>query len=702
MLPTTTAQRSLLANTISRTCRTRLLPLSFTLLALPVAATEATGEPTPHETIVVTASTLKVETPMAETPTSVSTVSRKDLEVHQVQKLDEALRYRSGVLSAPYGADNDTDWLRVRGFDAATYLNGSRLFKDGYYTWLLEPYGLERVELLKGPASILYGEAPPGGVVNAIQKAPTTTPQGEVEIQAGNKDHQQIGFDLSDSVNGRDNMRYRFVGLFKDGDGELKGTENTRYYLAPSLAMDLSDATTLTLLATLMHDDGVPTNGFFPAYGTLIDTPQGTIDPSTNLGEPGYDKYRRTQISVGYQLDHQIDNIWTFSQNFNYGYNELFLRSSYAFPNDSSSTLYRGVVFRDGELSSITFDNRAVGRWNGDQTEHTLLVGVDLQTHENRGKELDNFAFGTIDAFAPEHGNFTPIDESAAIDREISKNQASLYAQYQLMFDYRWIGILGGRYDYVETSNTDKTAGNEQNGYDDQWSVNAGLMYLADNGLSPYVSYAESFEVLSTIDPSTGRPYQPLEGEQFEVGVKYTPAFMDGYLNLAWFDLTEENTLATNPNGGSQIQTGEVNSRGVEVEGVGYLTDELKLTASYTYTDARSNENNGTGDKRTAQIPRHMANAWVDYDFTALGIEGFRLGTGVRYIGTSVDNPANSNRKVPAYTLWDASAQYDITAQWQAQLNINNLTDEVYVASCDYYCYYGESRRVIASLKYRW
>ncbi|MEF1214617.1 TonB-dependent receptor plug domain-containing protein, partial [Vibrio alginolyticus] len=210
--------------------------------------------------------------------------------------------YTSGVTAQPYGADNDTDWFKVRGFDAATYLNGNRLFRDGYYTWLVEPYGLESVEVVKGPSAILFGESAPGGIVNAVQKKPTFTPQGEVKVEVGNNQHQSVGFDIADEANDAGTVRYRLVGLMTSQDGELDGTNNERFYLAPSVEFDISDRTMLTVLATYLHDDGVPTNPFFPAAGTLIGSNFGKIDPSTNLGQPNYDKYERTQFSLGYLL----------------------------------------------------------------------------------------------------------------------------------------------------------------------------------------------------------------------------------------------------------------------------------------------------------------------------------------------------------------------------------------------------------------
>ncbi|HHK8566872.1 TPA: TonB-dependent siderophore receptor [Vibrio parahaemolyticus] len=674
-------------------------------VAVVALSANAQDDVTAMETITVTAQALKVETPAAETPRSVSIISEDELRVRAPQKLDEALRYTSGVTAQPYGADNDTDWFKVRGFDAATYLNGNRLFRDGYYTWLVEPYGLESVEVVKGPSAILFGESAPGGIVNAVQKKPTFTPQGEVKVEVGNNQHQSVGFDIADEANDDGTIRYRLVGLMTSQDGELDGTNNERFYLAPSVEFDISDRTMLTVLATYLRDDGVPTNPFFPAAGTLIGSNFGKIDPSTNLGQPNYDKYERTQFSLGYLLEHDINDTWSFSQNLNYGSNELYLRSSYAFSNNdpAKEELTQGIVFRDGKNQSITFDNNAVGNWMTDNAEHTVLVGMDLQFHKTDGDEQDNYAFGTINPWNPVYGNFNPLDPSKNVKREIEKSQASVYSQYQLKLHEQWIGNVGARYDWVKTENSGKGVGVDQNESrdDGQLSLSAGVMFLANNGLSPYANYSQSFEVISTIDAATNELYKPLEGEQVEVGVKYEPSFMDGFINLAWFDITQKNALVTNPSTWIATQTGEVTSQGIELESTAQLTDDLKLMASYTYTKAKTDESFGKGKKQAALIPEHQASAWVDYSAYSL-IPSLNIGTGVRYVGESKDNPKSSNLTVPSVTLWDASVTYDITSQWQAQLNVNNILDKEFVSGCDYWCYYGQSRSVMLNANYRW
>lgn len=675
--------------------RSLLVSLSGVLSVAPLAVL-AQEERIANDPVVVTATALKVETPLVETPRPVSSVDREELETRNVQQLDETFRYRAGVLSGHFGSDNNTDWFKVRGFDQSTYQDGLRIYREGFYQWLPEPFGLERVDVFKGPSSILYGEAPPGGLINAVSKRPTETPQGEVNIQFGNRDHRQVGIDTSGPVGESDNVRYRLVGLYKERDGDLNATNNERYYFAPSLAVDVSDDTTVTFLASVQKDDGVPVNSFKLPYGTVQDTPFGRVDPQTNLSEPGYDKDNRTQWALGYELRHQLNDTWRFEQDLRYSELDLELRSTYAFFMADERQAARGHVYRDGTIDSLTVDNRMVGTWYTDRTENTLLLGADYQNLGVSGQEADPFPFGDpIDIFNPTYGNFTPVGADDLLTREIDKEQTGLYAQNQLRLDDRWVLLGGVRYDQADTENTNVTAGTTQRSDDDQVSWSGGAMYLGENGVNPYISYTESFDPLGRVD-SDGDLYEPREGRQWEAGVKVAPFGWDGYVTAAVFDLQESNTLINSPSG-FQVQEGERTSQGFELEGVGYLTDDLKVTAAYTYTDSRLED-----DQRAPLIPRHQASTWLDYAFTGGALKGVTLGGGVRYVGSTIDTSVADNTAIGSYTLVDAMVGYEFADGWQAQLNVNNLTDKEYVASCEYWCYYGESRSVIGSVKYQW
>lgn len=673
-----------------------------TLLAAGLAAgswpTLAQDEaPTPLETLEISATALKVEAPLVETPRPASVVTEDELRERNVQALDETFRYRAGVLSGHYGSDNDTDWFKVRGFDQATYQDGLRIYREGFYQWLPETYGLERVELLKGPASILYGEAPPGGIINAISKRPTDTAQGEIQVQLGTNDHRQVALDTSGPVTGSDSLSYRLVGLYRFAEGDIDFTENERYYVAPSLTWDLSEDTSLTLLTSFQKDDAVPYNGFKLPYGTVQDTPYGKVDPSTNYSEPSYDTNERTQSSIGYSLSHRLDDTWKFQQDVRYSTLDLLLRSSYILYQTGPREGARGLTYRDGTLDSWTVDNRMVGTWFTDRTENTLLIGVDYQDLENKGLEGNDYAFGDpIDLFDPVYGNFTPLSRDDLFRRTITKEQTGLYLQNQLRLDDHWVFLAGVRYDQAKTDNRDHGTGERQRADDDHVSFSGGVMYLADNGLSPYVSWSDSFQPIAGTD-SNGNLYEPRVGQQLEFGVKYAPNDLDGYVTASVYNIKEENSLVTSP-GGYQVQEGLRETQGFELETVAYLTDRLQLNAAYTYNDAISdNRSDDEPETPAALIPRHMASAWLDYAFGER-VPGLKVGGGVRYVGGTRDGTI----EIPSYTVMDLMAQYDFMRHWQARINVTNLADREYVASCDYWCYYGEARSVVGTLSYRW
>lgn len=647
--------------------------------------------------VIEVGTALKLDAPMAETPRPVSTVDREELEERNVQHLDETFRYRAGVRSGHYGADNDTDWLKVRGFDHATYQDGLRVYREGYYQWLPEPYGLERVDVLKGPSSILYGEAPPGGLINAISKRPTAESRGRLDLQAGNREHRQLGIDTSGPLGDDGDVRYRLVGTYKYREGDIDHTENERFYLAPSLEIDLTNDTMLTLRGSVQHDDAVPVNAFKLPYGTVEDTPFGKVDPSTNLGEPGYERNDREQYALGYELRHFFNDTWSFEQRTRYNRMYLDLRSVYASAMVNAREASRGLVYRDGATRSWTTDNRLTGYWSGSGFENTLLLGVDYQDLETEGDEADLFSFGSpIDIFDPVYGNFTPVSGSQLEERRNTREQLGLYAQNQLVLAERWILLGGARFDEAETTTRNRTTGASERAEADELSLSGGLMYRSAAGVNPYLSYQESFEPVSGVD-SSGDLYEPREGRQWELGVKVAPPGWNGYLTAAAFDLREDNTLISDGSG-RQVQAGERTSTGFELETVGYLTDRLQATFAYTYTDARQDESASQQDQRAPLIPRHQASAWLDYTFTGDTLDGLKLGGGIRYVGETEDG----DTQVPDYAVADAMARYDLSASWYVQVNVNNVTDKEYVASCEYWCYYGESRSVTASTAYRW
>lgn len=683
----------------NRLTRSVKLALTIGIANAPIQVLAQDQETPNLNALVVSATALKVEAPLVETPRPASVVNEEEIQERNVQSLDETFRYRAGVVSGHYGNDNDTDWLQVRGFDQATYQDGLRIYRTGFYEWMVEPFGLERVELLKGPASILYGEAPPGGVVNAISKRPSDTAQGSLNIQAGTNAHRQLAMDTTGPVGETDNVSYRLVGLHRYQEGDLDFTENERYYLAPSLTWDISEQTSLTLLGSFQKDDAMPTSPFKLPYGTIQDTPYGKVDPSTNYSEPDYETNERTQSSLGYALSHQINDTWRFEQDFRYNEADLLLRSSFILSQSQTNPRKgsRGLFYRDGETQSWTIDNRLVGTWFTERTENTFLIGVDYQDLNKKGKEAYASFGDPIDLFDPQYGNFTPVDPSSLTLSETDKQQTGYYLQHQLRVDDRWVFLAGARYDQAELENTNLTTGAQEGADNDQASLSGGVMYLASNGISPYLSYTESFEPIASTTGS-GELYDPRTGQQTELGVKIAPQGFDGYVTAAVYRIEEENSLGTTLNNGIKAQDAERTTDGFELESVSYLTDQLELTAAYTYSDATVKAKAAAEEQRAPLIPRHQASAWLDYSFTDLA-PGLKVGTGARFVGETRDG----DTEVPSYTVFDLMAQYAFAPKWQAQVNVTNVADREYVASCaSGYCYYGAERSVVGSISYRW
>lgn len=669
-----------------------------------------------NDRIVVTAppnTAMKLDVPISETPRAVTVVTEQQIEERGAQKIDQALRYSSGILATPYGPDNKAEWVTIRGFsDQSRFQNGlATLNEDGFYGQQIEPFGVERIEVLKGPASVLYGQNPPGGLVNVISKRPTRLPQGKVELEYGSNDYRHLAVDSAGPLNDDGSVLYRVVALARDTSGEMDFSKSKRLYLAPSVTF-LGEDTELTVLASYMDTKSDTTNGFKLPYGTLHGTPFGKVGYKTSLGEPGMNRHDTRQFTLGYEFTHHLNDTWTFHQNVNYAYLNLDLRNAYALgmytdpvTNVVSDRLAnRGLTYRDGFAQNWATDNRLVGEWQWEDIENTLLLGFDYRRANTQSRDGNLYSFGQpIDIFNPVYGSGT-LSDSDLFNHRSGRHQTGYYVQNQIKYDEHLIFLLGGRYDVAKSRDRNFSSGADTRTDDTKFTKTAGVMYLFDNGISPYVSYSESFLPVSGRD-GYQRPYVPEEGQQTEVGVKYTPEGFNGYASAALFNLEQKNVKTTDPkNPNLTIQAGEARSRGLELEFSGEVYTGLTLTANYTYNEVETTKSGSVGEvgKRLPGLPEQIVSGWATYAFNGK-LEGLSIGSGVRYVGSSYGDIANSaDMKVPAYTLWDAMIAYDFSKDWRLQVNATNLTNREYVSACNYWCYYGEGRNVSANVSYRW
>lgn len=629
-------------------------------------------------------------------PKSASVLSSEKLAEQGSSRLDSALRYEAGVLSQPYGADNDANWFKIRGFDASVSLDGNSLMPVSYFTWLPSIYGLEAVEVVKGADSLTYGAAETGGLVNLISKRPHDEAKGEINLTSGTRSERGVSFDYNSPL--ANGVYGRIVGEYNKQKGTLNGTWLEHYYLAPSVKWDISDRTSLTVLTSIQKDVGVPTNGFFPREGTLTPTAYGKIDRKTNLGDPTIDRTDRSQISLGYEFAHDFGHGVKFTQNYRFGRLNQDLFGLY----DFSSTLVnqqsasRQFVFQKGNATTHSVDNRLSKMWKGDNFENTLIFGLDYNHLHAKGSYRDGSAATIDNVYAPNYGVYPSVEPKPYFAKN---SQLGMYLQNHATFYNKFVVNAGLRYDEGKTSSSqwnNWASPNQERKESDfnNLSLSGGLMYITDAGVSPYISYSESFKPNATTT-GNGKPYI---GKKQEAGIKYLPSFVDGTFSVAVFKLDEKNSFASDGSAnGTTVDKSK--SHGTEVQANVNVTENLATTLAYTYTKAKTQYNNAYIP--TPTIPKHTASAFVNYRFTGNALDGLSMNAGVRYVGTSDDQKWNKGYKVPAYTLIDLGAQYQFNKNWLVRVNATNLADKKYVSACNWWCYYGEGRKVTANVSYK-
>ncbi|OZB16921.1 MAG: TonB-dependent siderophore receptor, partial [Marinobacter sp. 34-60-7] len=673
-------------------------------ISAEAAAPSGTG-PVQGYTAEATVTGTKTATSVLETPQSISTVTANEIEDQNAATLAEVLRYTAGARGETFGFEPRTTFLRIRGFDVATtglFRDNLKLANPGFAAgYSLEPYGAERIDVLKGPSSVLYGQAGPGGLVNYVSKRPTFDTRREVRVEAGTNNLKQGQFDLSGAVNESDTLAVRLVGLVRDSETQVDFIDDDRQYLAPSLTWQPTDDTRFTVLAHWQYDDTQPSQRY-PLQGTLEPNPNGRIPDNRFTGEPGYDAYERRESAIGYEFEHRINDQVVLRQNVRDYRNDVDDRTIYTTGLLADQrTITRGRYDSFGRIDGLALDNQVEVKARTGAADHTVLVGLDHQDIDVSSRQFFGQA-SNLDIFDPVYGATIP-DAPPLADTDGQLKQTGVYLQDQIRID-RWTVSLGGRYDLARSTTVDNLAGTTTAREDEAFSGRAGVSYQLDNGLAPYVSYMESF-LPTTGSDANGNPFEPETAHQYEIGVKYQPV-ADTLITLAWFDLTREDYLTRNPTTFAEEQQGEANSRGVELEARTRLFQALDVIASYSYTDAEiTKASNPVEEGEPLQYtPEHEAALWGKYSFNGGLLHGLGLGAGVRYIGQSYGaafNADNAALEVPDVTLVDAAITYDI-GQVSLGLHAQNLLDEQYVATAfDSSGTYGTRREVTGSVTYR-
>jgi iron complex outermembrane receptor protein len=667
-----------------------------------------------------TAAGTKTDTALVEAPRSISVVTREQMDDRNAHTLDAAVRYLPGITASSYGSDTRADWLRVRGFEPTQFLDGLPLPKGVYANPKQETWNLDRLALLRGPASSVYGQTPPGGLLDMVSRRPSAEASNEIQLQYGSDNHRQINFASTGKIDDAGQFLYGLSGVVRDSGTQVDHVDNKRYNIAPSLTWNIDDDTKLTLLSQFTRDDTGITSQFLPVQGTKIKSPFGDISHHKNLGDPDWEYYDRTYYALGYAFEHRLNDVWQFKQNLRYTKSDLSFQSltpgSYPFTEvDDQGNVGRTSTSVEEDISQFAVDNNFQADFATGDIRHTLLLGLDHQRSNTNYTSIFGFSDTTpgTNVIIPIYGQpiIRPARSTAFYDYDQKTYQTGLYIQDQMALD-QWRLTLGGREDWVHTSTKFINKGDATNTQRDKaFSGNAALSYVFDNGFVPYLSYAESFQPTTGADATSTGSLKPTEGKQWELGIKYQPPGSKTLLTAAVYDLTQKNVSVNTfvNNVSITSQTGEVKVKGLELEAVSDVTDNLKVIAAYTL--AKSEVQNGVDKGNRLQLmPNQQASLWTDYTWHAGVLDGFGIGGGVRYTGNTYGDKANTwLGKADAYTVFDASVHYDLgrldNSLKGASLAVNatNLFDKEYISTCDsFYCYYGDTRSVVASATYKW
>lgn len=681
------------------------------------AEQESAWGPAPTIAAKRTATATKTDTPIEKTPQSISVVTREEMDMKDPSTVKEALNYTPGVF-ATRGSSETLDVISIRGFTASTgantnqYLDGLKLQGDNYSESSMDPYFLERIELMRGPTSVLYGKSNPGGIVSMVSKRPTTEPLKEVQFQMGTDNLYQTGFDFSDAIDDDGVFSYRLTGLGRSEDAQQTMVKSTRYAIAPAFSWRPDDKTDFTFLSNFQSDPDAGYYGWLPRVGTVVPYTDANgnshkLDTDFNEGEQD-NRMSRRQQQIGYSFAHAFDDTFTVRQNLRYTRLHTLYTSVYGNGFTAPTQINRAFVRSDEDLNSFTVDTQLQSTFATGAVDHTLLTGVDYLRMRN-DINADYGSANPLDMVNPQYGNANVNVNFpyAVINRQ---EQTGLYAQDQAEWNH-WVLTLGGRYDFAKTSTYTRSTSSLSEINDQQFTWRGGLNYVFDNGVAPYFSYSESFEPVSG-STKQGKPFDPSRGKQYEAGVKYVPKDMPVTVTAAVFQLTKDKNLTADPSDSAfSVQGGEIRSRGLELEAKAALTSNINLTAAYSYTDAEYTDDTLYKGKRPVEVPRNMASLWADYTFHETALSGLTLGAGARYVGdtssfyTTGDN-VNGTFNVGSYTLVDATVKYDLARVGMAGssigVKVNNLFNREYVSSCyrDYACYWGADRQVVATANF--
>lgn len=631
----------------------------------------------------------KVATSLLDTPASVSVITAKEITTRDAQTVEDVLQYSAGIVTDYYGSDDRNDYYLVRGYQATTYRDGLTL--GSMRGVREEPFAYERVEVLRGANSTLFGMADPGGSVNFVTKTPRFERFGQAQLSFGSFAHKAAAVDFGDVLNAQGTLAYRFTAKVQKSDLEYDTSRDDETFVMAGLGWQITPDTTLNLVVDYLKRDGTPNSGGYPQ--------DRDYDRGDFFGEADFNDHDVDRKSLTALLSHDFGTGLSLQGNLRYS----DLRDDF------------GYVY----LNNFRREGTVIGRdYFGQDTSGHELIGNAILKYDSSFGRFDSSTLAGVefrDAATDQtgyYGTAAPIDIAnpvhsgapaalAVYSRSKTDYRArSAFVTQNLAFDDRIIATVGLRHDWLDLSSKGQSFGTAFDDSDEfsETSWRGALTYKVTPELSTYVSYVES-----VAPPAIG--VEPERGEQYEIGVKYEPASTDALLSASVYDLTQQNITVSEVQGDTIVRrtVGKTRVRGFDIEGKAQLAQNLSLLASYSYMDSEVVNDPISKGRQFASVPNHLASVWVNYTVPAAGARGeMTFGLGARYVGSYYFNLANTGGKSQATTLLDLAFGYQLQDNTDLALHVSNLLDEQHVVGAGTADYYNPGRQISATLSRRW
>ncbi|MCG6112225.1 MAG: TonB-dependent siderophore receptor [Paracoccus sp.] len=630
----------------------------------------------------------KIATSILDTPASVSVITRKEIERRDARTLEDVLQYSAGAISDYYGTDDRNDYFLIRGFQASTYRDGITL---GSMRGIREePLAYDRVEVIRGANSTLFGVADPGGSINFVTKRPRGERIADVFATVGSHDRKEVGFDMGDVLTPDATLSWRLTGKVQDSAREYDFSRDDRRFLMGGLTWQPSDVTSVSLIVDHLKQDATPNGGGYPRFGDY--------DRGLFLGEPDFNYLNVDRTTASVIVDHDFGGGLTLRSNLRYSDTADDYGYVYIAGDDGVFPVGRGFIATDGAADEragnvILQYARQFGR-----IDSNTLAGIEYRDVSSNQTSY----FADAAPIDPRDPVYTGAPDSLVpyLDQRRDSTNKAVFAQQNLSLDDRFILTVGARHDRLTLREADLLAATDLDDDYAETSGRAALTWKVTPDISAYVSYAES-----VAPPALG--VEPERGDQYELGVKYAPQGMNALFSAAVYDLRKTNITVVDPDTFDRSLVGEIRVRGVDLEAKAEITPDLSLLAAYSYTDSqvlRSNPVRGVDivGNEMGSVPNHAASVWVDYTLAGAGARGdMTFGLGARYTGTYFFATQNNNGRSQAALLLDAAYSYAITDSTQLAVNVHNLTDEKHVVGRGSADYYNPGREVALTLRSR-